>query len=101
MKTFTSLLLAALIGFTAQNPVHGEYGVDVSWPMQYHPPLRSHPGLEHQQKKYEAFLEGCKSFYKDAADRCDHWEKERIAMNLRQPQSVVVSFPVVKDLRRC
>jgi hypothetical protein len=84
------MLLVALTVCTLQHPVLGEYGVDVTWPMHYET-LRSHPDFEGQQKKYDDFMESCRQYYKDAADRCNHWEVERLAMNLRQPQSMVVS----------
>ena len=89
MKRLTSKLLTTWI-LACALPVLGEYGVDVSWPMQY-VELRSHPDFAGQQKKYDDFMNGCRTFYKDDVARCNLWETERTVMNLRQPQSVVVS----------
>jgi len=70
------------------------YGVDVSFPM--HHPRVVVPGssgdasssllLPGRQDFYDAFLENCRHHDHDA---CDENENDRIAMNLRQPQSMV------------
>mmetsp|Transcript_26214 Transcript_26214/g.46232 ORF Transcript_26214/g.46232 Transcript_26214/m.46232 type:complete len:441 (-) Transcript_26214:94-1416(-) len=66
-----------------------EYGVDVSYPMQ-HPNLTiigSNP-LGNRQAFYEEIINDCVKHYGEKGQRCLMNEEERIAMNLRQPQSM-------------
>jgi hypothetical protein len=93
---------------TADEPV--EYGVDVSVPMQYAEVSTNYPWLPHNQdptlpvpkeyqgmvpqplgnKKefYRQFLQGCKDAFGKKGVRCQQNELDRIAMTLRQPQSM-------------
>jgi hypothetical protein len=95
-------------------PTHGEpieYGVDVSFPMHYNGVSDNYPWLPHnvdpehnptpqkykdmviqplgdRQKFYEDFLQGCVDKFDSKGKRCVTNERERIAMSLRQPQSM-------------
>jgi len=85
------------------------YGADLSFPMHTAAVSTNYPWLPHnkctnnptpseyekmplqvlgdKQSVYEHYVEGCREKY--SADECDNCEKTRIAMNLRQPQSMV------------
>lgn len=100
----------------ADEPV--EYGVDISFPMQYADVSNNYPWLEHnldpskpvpkeyenmpiqplgdRQAFYRNYLQGCKDkFGSKGATRCEQNEIDRISMSLRQPQSMqnYVRFP--------
>lgn len=92
-----------------------EYGVDVSFPMHYSKASTNYAWLPHnldpehnkvpeelkgevvqplgdRQKFYEDFLDGCKEHWgARGAEKCQMNEDDRIAMTLRQPQSMQVS----------
>ena len=96
-----------------ESPV--EYGVDVSFPMHYSKVSDNYAWLPHnidpvhndvparykdmvvqplgdKQKFYDDFLNGCKEKWGNSgAARCQQNEDDRIAMTLRQPQSMQVS----------
>jgi len=87
-----------------------EYGVDVSFPMQYSEVSTNYPWLEHnmdpnkpvpdkykdmvlqplgdKQSFYKDFLKGCTEAFGKKGKRCIQTELDRIAMTLRQPQSM-------------
>lgn len=87
-----------------------EYGVDVSFPMQYAQVSTNYPWLPHNQDPslpvppeyegmvlqplgnrdeiYRNFLQGCKDAFGKKGSRCTQNELDRIAMTLRQPQSM-------------
>jgi hypothetical protein len=87
-----------------------EYGVDVSFPMHYVDVSTNYPWLPHNQdpslpvpkeyqdmvlqplgnkkKFYRDFLQGCKEAFGAKGGRCTQNELDRIAMTLRQPQSM-------------
>ena len=89
-----------------------EYGVDVSFPIHRESVSSNYPWLEHnrdlnvaipskhygrpiqplgdRQKFYEDFMKGCHEYYGKKAGACDQVESDRIAMSLRQPQSMTV-----------
>jgi hypothetical protein len=94
---------------TPDEPV--EYGVDVSFPMHYVSVSTNYPSLEHnknpsvptpneyedmvlqplgnRQEFYKEYLDSCReSFGARGSTRCTHSEIDRIAMTLRQPQSM-------------
>lgn len=93
---------------TTDEPV--EYGVDVSFPMQYVDVSTNYPWLPHnqdpslpvpkeykdmvlqplgnKQEFYRDFLQGCKDAFGKKGTRCTQNELDRIAMTLRQPQSM-------------
>lgn len=94
------------------------YGVDVSFPAHHahvsanydflphnnpafsspsHPNYRAPPAeykempvqrLGDRQDFYDHFMEGCRQFEKENHEKCDETERDRIAMNVRQPQSM-------------
>jgi len=87
-----------------------EYGVDVSFPMQYSEVSTNYPWLEHnvdpsklvpdeykdmvpqplgdKQSFYKDFLKGCTEHFGKKGKRCIQTEIDRIAMTKRQPQSM-------------
>ena len=88
-----------------------EYGVDVSFPIHKWEVSTNYPWLPHNsdpannptpkqyqdmpiqplgdvQAAYTSFLDGCRDHYGKKGRACDQTEKDRIAMNLRQPQSM-------------
>ena len=87
-----------------------EYGVDVSFPMHYASVSTNYDWLPHnrdpnfptpreyddmpvqplgnRQKFYQDFLQSCKDHFGIKGMRCTHNELDRIAMSLRQPQSM-------------
>ena len=67
-----------------------EYGADVSFPI-HHADLQDGP-LGDRNTLYEEYMEGCRKYYGKKAHSCDVSEEGRLAMSLRQPQSMVVSF---------
>lgn len=94
----------------SETPV--EYGVDVSFPMHHSTVSDNYAWLPHnvdpvhndmppeykdmvvqplgdKQQEYVDFLNGCKEKWgKNGATRCQQNENDRIAMSLRQPQSM-------------
>ena len=99
----------------AADHVPVEYGVDVSFPIHYNAVSDNYAWLPHnldpehnevppehkdkvvqplgdRQLFYDDFLEGCKEKWGDKGRRrCQSNEDDRIAMSLRQPQSMQVS----------
>ena len=87
-----------------------EYGVDVSFPMHYADVSTNYPWLPHnkdpslpcpkeyqdmvpqplgnKQEFYRNYLQGCKDAFGKKGTRCTQNELDRIAMTLRQPQSM-------------
>jgi len=112
MKTQISFLfLAGLLGPAAGDAGSADYGVDVSYPMHYpevsknyhwlahnQDPTLEVPG-EHQgkavqhmgdkQADYEELIQDCVEHYGPKGHLCHSNERDRIAMSLRQPQSMV------------
>lgn len=92
--------------------VRADYGVDVSFPMQYATVSTNYPWLPHnvdpnvqtprqyegvaiqplgnRQKFYDDFLQSCVETFGARGERCRQNEQDRIAMSLRQPQSMQV-----------
>jgi hypothetical protein len=90
------------------------YGVDVSFPMQHATVSENYATLPHnidpehnsvdqkykdmpvqplgnKQEFYSNFMQGCRDFNGKSGFACDSIERGRIAMALRQPQSMYVS----------
>lgn len=109
-------LLAALWLFSS-NAEQGEdapiYGVDVSWPMHHPGVSTNYPWLLHNskpgllspdrykdmvlqplgnvQERYERYMNGCYEYYEKTRGkgiRCNETEESRLAMSMRQPQSM-------------
>lgn len=94
-----------------------EYGVDVSFPIQNARVSENYPWLEHntdlskpipkehhgrpiqplgnRQQFYEDFMQGCRDYYGKNGKSCDITEADRVAMSLRQPQSMVVCLLIL------
>ena len=91
--------------------VDGEcYWVDVSFPIHSNKVSTNYPWLPHnvdpnipvpehyrgmpiqrlgdRQQFYDDFMEGCRAYYGLHGDSCDAVERDRIAMSVRQPQSM-------------
>lgn len=104
------LFLAALLSLVAAKDEPVEYGVDVSFPMQYVEPSTNYPWLPHnmdpsvpvpeeykdmvpqplgnKQEFYRNYVQGCRDAFGKKGSRCNQNELDRVAMTLRQPQSM-------------
>mmetsp|Transcript_7159 Transcript_7159/g.8293 ORF Transcript_7159/g.8293 Transcript_7159/m.8293 type:complete len:475 (+) Transcript_7159:72-1496(+) len=96
------------VAYAQDEPV--AYGVDVSFPMQYDPVSTNYPWLPHnmdpsmpvpeeyedmvlqplgdKKTSYDNYLKGCQDHFGKKGARCVQNELDRIAMTLRQPQSM-------------
>jgi hypothetical protein len=94
---------------TKEEPL--EYGADISFPMMHDRVSTNYPWLPHNTDKsvetpeeykdmpiqplgdkqtfYENYMKGCIDQYEDKGHRCTDNERDRVAMTLRQPQSMV------------
>ena len=81
------LLLLGTIVIRAQEIA--DYGADVSFPI-HHAALKDGP-LGNRNPIYKEYMDGCRKFYGKKAHSCDVSEEGRLAMSIRQPQSMVVS----------
>ncbi len=117
MKIVSFALHLSLIGFlTLNTTVFGEdepveYGVDVSAPMHYMDISTNYPWLPHNvdpannptppeyvgmpiqplgnvKKRYEETMANCTKKYPKPKGVCEETEMDRVAMSLRQPQSM-------------
>ena len=108
LKYLCVAALAPYLASGADEPV--EYGVDVSFPMHYSEVSTNYPWLEHnvdhskavpkeyegmvlqplgdKQSFYKDYLQGCKDAFGKKGNRCVQTELDRVAMTLRQPQSM-------------
>jgi prolyl 4-hydroxylase len=87
------------------------YGVDLSFPIHKSKVSTNYPWLPHNvdpvnnptpseykdmpiqylgdtQKRYDEYLQGCRDKYRKPKNICDISERDRVAMSLRQPQSM-------------
>ena len=89
MKT-SNCLFCLLVGAALGNAQEtADYGTDVSFPI-HHAQIKDGP-IGDRSKIYKHYMDGCRKKYgKEESNICDEGEQERIAMNLRQAQSVVV-----------
>ena len=93
-----------------QERPHAEYGVDVSFPIHYASVSTNYEWLPHNQNPnvptpkeyqdmavqplgnrqqfYKDFLQGCRDHFGSKGVRCTQNELDRVAMSLRQPQSM-------------
>ena len=105
---------AALVLFIRPTALAADYGVDVSYPIHHANTSRNYAWLPHnldpslpvppeyegmviqplgeKQSFYENLINGCRIHYGNKGDRCDNIEEERVAMSLRQPRGMVVSY---------
>lgn len=108
LKILCFAAMAPSLAAGADEPV--EYGVDVSFPMQYSEASTNYPWLKHnmdpsipvpeeykgmvpqplgdKQTFYKDFLQGCIDSFGKKGKRCVQTELDRVAMTLRQPQSM-------------
>jgi len=108
LKFLCFAAMAPSLAAGADEPV--EYGVDVSFPMQYSEASTNYPWLKHnmdpsipvpeeykgmvpqplgdKQTFYKDFLQGCIDSFGKKGKRCVQTELDRVAMTLRQPQSM-------------
>lgn len=82
--TLQVLLLVDLVGTISS------YGLDCSFPIHNTTLNCGTEVLGDRTSIYGQYMEGCRKTY--STERCDEGENERIRMNIRQPQSMVVSF---------
>ena len=90
----TAAFLLSLFASLALTGNGADYGVDCSFPIHSKEIKCPHGVLGDRQKFYEEFMEECRIYHGSKAARCDQTEEDRIAMNNRQPQSMVVSAGV-------
>ncbi|KAI2501698.1 hypothetical protein MHU86_12766 [Fragilaria crotonensis] len=79
------LLLLGTVVIRAQEIA--EYGADVSFPI-HHAVLKDGP-LGDRNQIYKEYMDGCRKHYGKKAHSCDVSEEGRLAMSIRQPQSMV------------
>lgn len=86
------LSLAALSAIILQTDAQdASYGVDCSFPI-FSKDLKCGDLLGDRKAVYEEFMSGCRKYYGTKGNRCDTTEEDRIAMDVYQPQSMVVSW---------
>jgi hypothetical protein len=113
------LLLAVVVSPTAtagfedtpkkpDEPV--EYGVDISFPIHHRQPSDNYPWLPSskegmavqplgdRQAFYKNYIDGCVKTFGNKSRRCETNENDRVAMSLRQPQSMQVRYSFIKRL---
>lgn len=114
IKLINNLTSAKSSVGATEEPPPIQYGVDISFPMHYPTVSTNYPWLPHNvhpenipipeqylnmplqplgdmQKKYDDYIQGCVDYYNrknGKGKRCLHTEQDRIAMTLRQPQSM-------------
>lgn len=83
-----SLLL--FVGFLFTRSQGEEYATDCSFPI-FSTDLKCGNKLGDRSSFYEEFMEKCRQYHgPKKGKRCDVTEADRLAMNQRQPQSMVV-----------
>lgn len=98
IRTFVVTVLTVLVGSfaIAEEESSAGYGLDCSWPIHN---LESSCGdlLGDRKSVYDEYMRGCREKWGEkGAPRCAHGDEERITMNRRQPQSMVVSIGGVR-----
>ena len=108
--------VTAIVGMFLMKKIAGdEFGVDISFPMQSNKVSNNYDWLPHnidpnlptppefegvpvqklgnKQQFYEDYMQGCRDHWGEKdAHHCDNTERDRIAMNIRQPKSMMVSI---------
>jgi prolyl 4-hydroxylase len=90
MRHLLRILLLLTLSASPSTATPVEYGADVSFPMHFAELPPRDPdilGRDQRQQMYQDHLQGCFDYYNQ--ERCMEVENDRIAMNLRQPQSMV------------
>ena len=113
-STTEYIVIITLISFHMQCINSQTYGVDVSFPMHANRASTNYPWLPHNMNPgnistpqefvgvpvqplgdrdsiYDRYMQGCRDYWGDRGSVCDAYERDRIAMNIRQPKSMVVS----------
>jgi len=90
MKTSNCLFCLLVVAVLGNAQETADYGTDVSFPI-HHAQIKDGP-IGDRSKIYKHYMDGCRKLYDGTkkAGSCDEGEEGRIAMNLRQAQSVVV-----------
>ena len=78
--------------FAAHRTGAVDYGADVSFPVHHRFDNNVSNPLGDRKAFYDNFMNGCRKHHGRKGNRCDEGERGRLAMSLRQPQSMVVSF---------
>ena len=116
----TAAALPSLVAGNNDEPV--EYGADVSFPMQHWEVSTNYPWLEHnmdpslpvpdkykdmvpqplgdRQSVYDEYYQGCLDTFQKKGKRCQQNELDRVAMTLRQPQSMQNYVSLIRLLQR-
>jgi len=76
---------------TNETPYHG---IDHSWPQHHHTVTSNE-----RQNVYNHYINGC--YKQSGKEACDIYERDRINMNVRQPQSVHVSPAIAIPRNNC
>jgi len=105
------LLIGSLLALPAICDAQVEYGTDISFAQHYETVSTNYAWLPHHvdpennptppeyegmpiqplgdmKKKYDDYIQGCVEYYGEKGDRCTEGEQGRVAMSLRQPQSM-------------
>ena len=83
------LALTAYWATTASAQSVNDYGVDCTFPIHSKKLHCDHVFADDRQQAYQDFMNGCREYYGAKGSRCDSTEDDRIAMSVRQPQSMV------------
>lgn len=70
-------------------PPEFKYGTDCSFAV-HKEDVRPDCAIGNQRQLYQEYMDGCREYY--SPEDCDSEETVRLEMNVRQPQSIVVSF---------
>jgi hypothetical protein len=83
------LQISVLLVLGVQLVTGQHYGVDVSFPMHSNQIISEDNPLGDRQALYDNFIQGCMDYYSPKGQACLQVEADRIAMSVRQPQSMV------------
>lgn len=89
-RRFAFLALSAVLLHKNVDAQDASYGLDCSFPI-FSKDLKCGDLLGDRKAVYEEFMDGCRKHYGTKGNRCDTTEDDRIAMDIYQPQSMVVS----------
>ena len=92
------VILACVVGAAIHTHAQqATYGTDCSFPIHRKELVCEDEAFARQRQRfYEDFMSSCRKHFGRKARRCDDTEDDRIAMNVRQPQSMVVRTILVE-----
>jgi hypothetical protein len=94
MTLFRQLLVVTLLALRAgaSDDNGADYGVDCSWPV-HSTDFSCGDLLGDRKKIYDEYMDDCREKWgKKGATRCDSNEQDRLEVNRRQPQGMVVRY---------